>query len=121
MDRIYGLILGVSFMPLLYKVVLYGTIDAFEPLLIASVFGVWFLLGYFFKSKWLITGIKAWAISLMIYAIIRLLLQGLLRMVEVGVEAQIMAQLNLGYAIMSLIYLFLGRWLMRNRKRVKEV
>ena len=118
MDRSYKLILAASFIPLIYKVLLYSTIGSFEPLLVAAIYGGWLLLGYYLKSRWFMTAIKAWAISLIIYGVIRLLLQGLLQVAEVSIEAQIRAQLNLGYAAISVMYLFLGRWLMINRKQV---
>jgi hypothetical protein len=104
----YLYVLLVSFLPLLVKGMLHVQGGSYIPMLVINVLGLPILYGLYFAKPWVTFFIRAWSVWMMIYGIVRLLLQVLVKMAGSGVESGIANQVTFGYLCMSLAHIAVG-------------
>ena len=104
----YLYILVMSFFPLLIKGILHVQGGSYAPMIVINLLALPVIYGLYNGKPWVTFFIKAWAAWLMVYGAVRILLQILLSITSVGVEASILGQLTVGYTLFSLLHLAVG-------------
>lgn len=109
----YLYVLLVSFMPLLIKGMLHVQGGSYVPMIVINLLGLPIIYGLYFGKPWVTFFIRIWSVWLMLYGIVRVLLQVLLELAPVSIEANIANQITFGYLCMSLAHLAVGAVLYR--------
>lgn len=104
----YLYVLLISFLPLLVKGMLHVQGGSYAPMIVINLLGLPILLGLYFDKTWVTLFIRIWAVWLMIYGVVRVLLQILVSLMEGGVEANITSQLTFGFLLMSIAHIVVG-------------
>jgi hypothetical protein len=98
----------MSFMPLLIKGMLHVQGGSYVPMIVINLLGLPIIYGLYFGKPWVTFFIRVWSVWMMLYGIVRILLQVLLEVAPSGIEANIANQMTFGYVCMSLVHLTVG-------------
>ena len=116
--RFYLLILlALSFLPFFIKGVVYLSAGSSMPMLVPYVFGIPILFATYYRKQWSWIAVRAWAMMLMLYGLVRLALAFVFQYESAGVEAQILDQLTFGFCLTSLGYAAAGFYFWRQSKK----
>lgn len=112
----FNYLVYLSFIPLLIKGITYLRIQLFYPFMVSFLIlgSMLFLLKL--KRDNAIKTIKYWGILIMLYAITRLVLFGLIQIADRAVPSVVFYQFNFWYHFKTLLFLILGYLCFSKRK-----
>ena len=115
---LYSTILSLTLLFFLYKGITYAVIGSFIPLLlIVLILGLLFF-GFVKSPKALRRVIGIWAALVILWSVVRLLLSIINLFVKQIPEGHVDAQLGLYGAILSMLFLFAGIYILKMKKRI---
>lgn len=116
--RWYGVTLGLTLLYFLYKGLSYVVIGSYVPLLLIVVVLSLFVFSSYTSEKAFRRTISLWAILIMIWSCVRLLLTLVNQFLKPIPEGHVDGQLGILGALLSLLFLVGGIYLLRHKKRV---
>ena len=115
-QRIWLGLVVLSFLPLLFKGLVYALLESYLPIALFFVFGVFVAWGINKGARAGLWAVRTWAFALILWGLARLGVMGLFLFFEIE-ETHIEAQMTLWYVLLSLAYIILGFYLWRSSKR----
>lgn len=113
----YLFILSLSILSFIAKGIMYMTIGSYVPIFLSVlVLGVFIITRK--RPKLLILSIKFWAISLIIWAVLRIVIGIIDFFVKPLTENHLHQQLGIAGMIISLIFLGVGFYLLKGKNRI---
>lgn len=116
--RWYGLVLGLTLLYFLYKGLSYAFIGSYIPLLLVVVILCLFVFSSYKSEKAFRRAISLWAILVIIWSCVRLLLTLVNQFLKPIPEAHVDGQLGIFGSLFSLLFLIGGIYLLRLKKIV---
>ncbi|MFD2586764.1 hypothetical protein ACFSQJ_07470 [Croceitalea marina] len=119
-SKLKRIVLYLSFLPLLIHIVQHFLAKSYFPLLFVLTSVILLIFLRKLKIVSLQHIIKTWSILITGHGIIRLALAVLVSLAGNSVPSQIYYQLDFWYFFISIVLIFLGFWLLMNRKQSPE-
>ncbi|MEQ9101114.1 MAG: hypothetical protein RIF36_25540 [Imperialibacter sp.] len=111
-------ILGITLLFFLYKGISYAAIGSYVPVVFIMAILALFIAGFYKSEKAFIRVLSFWAILVVLWSFVRLLLGIVNQFVKPIPEGHVHGQLGMAGSLLSLAFLFAGVYLLRNRKKV---
>ena len=112
-DSTFSFVLLLSFIPFMIKSVSYIEAGNYVPFFVMDFIGLPLVYGFYKGKSWVISWLKAWAIIMMVFGVLRLALALMVSLTDMGIEAYITDQIGPGFFTLCAAYIVGGFYLIR--------